>query len=55
MRVNNQTSLVRDIYTGKTFNRPLGGSAAVVNVGLNQTWLGSVCLSKQLRMPYNTF
>jgi len=41
MRVDNKTSLVRDLYTGKTFNRPLGGSAAVVNVGLNQTWLGS--------------
>lgn len=41
MRVNNKTSYVRDIMSGKTFNRPLGGAAAVVNVGTNQTWLGS--------------
>jgi alpha-glucuronidase len=41
MRVNNETSLTRDLFTGKYFNRPQGGSAAVVNVGLNQTWLGS--------------
>ncbi|KAI4851864.1 alpha glucuronidase [Aureobasidium sp. EXF-8845] len=41
MRVDNQTSLVRDIISGRTFDRPLGGYAAVVNVGTNQTWLGS--------------
>ncbi|KIJ48597.1 glycoside hydrolase family 67 protein [Sphaerobolus stellatus SS14] len=41
LRVDNKTSLVRDIINGKTFNRPLSGSAAVVNVGTNSTWLGS--------------
>ncbi|KAL6242443.1 hypothetical protein RBB50_010583 [Rhinocladiella similis] len=41
MRVNHEPSLVRDIIAGKRFGRPLGGSAAVVNVGTNQTWLGS--------------
>lgn len=41
LRVNNKASLVRDIIGGKTFNRTLGGSAAVVNVGTNSTWLGS--------------
>ncbi|KAF2229567.1 glycoside hydrolase family 67 protein [Viridothelium virens] len=41
LRVNNQSSLVRNIISGKRFNRPLGGSAAVVNVGTNTTWLGS--------------
>ena len=41
LRVDNKTSVVRDIITGKRFNRPLGGSAAVVNVGTNTTWLGS--------------
>ena len=41
LRVDHQPSLVRDIYTGKRFKRPLGGSAAVVNVGHNDTWLGS--------------
>jgi alpha-glucuronidase len=41
MRVDNQPSFVRDIVTGKRFKRPLGGSAGVVNVGTNTTWLGS--------------
>jgi alpha-glucuronidase len=41
LRVQNQSSLVRNVITGERFKRPLGGSAAVVNVGLNDTWLGS--------------
>ncbi|KAJ7443919.1 alpha glucuronidase [Mycena galericulata] len=41
LRVQNQLTFVRDVITGKRFKRPLGGSAAVVNVGLNDTWLGS--------------
>ncbi|CEJ60150.1 Putative Alpha-glucuronidase [Penicillium brasilianum] len=41
MRVDGKPSLVHDLYTGKRFNRKLGGSAAVVNVGTNTTWLGS--------------
>ncbi|CAG8886693.1 unnamed protein product [Penicillium nalgiovense] len=41
LRVDHQPSLVRDIVAGKRFNRKLGGSAAVVNVGTNTTWLGS--------------
>lgn len=41
LRVDNKASLVRDIVTGQRFNRKLGGSAAVVNVGTNTTWLGS--------------
>lgn len=41
LRVQNQSSVVSDIISGKRFNRPLGGSAAVVNVGTNTTWLGS--------------
>ncbi|KAJ5775339.1 uncharacterized protein N7511_000350 [Penicillium nucicola] len=41
LRVDHQPSLVRDIVAGKHFNRKLGGSAAVVNVGTNTTWLGS--------------
>ncbi|KAJ5933791.1 hypothetical protein N7454_006120 [Penicillium verhagenii] len=41
LRVDHKPSLVRDIVTGKRFNRTLGGSAAVVNVGTNSTWLGS--------------
>lgn len=41
LQVDNQSSIVRNIISGQRFNRPLGGSAAVVNVGTNQTWLGS--------------
>lgn len=41
LRVDNQTTLVRDIISGQRFNRGLSGSAAVVNVGTNTTWLGS--------------
>ncbi|KAJ5921264.1 hypothetical protein N7466_009590 [Penicillium verhagenii] len=41
LRVDHKPSLVRDVVTGKRFNRTLGGSAAVVNVGTNTTWLGS--------------
>lgn len=58
LRVNNQSSLVRDIASGKTFNRPLGGSAAVVNVGTNTTWLGSHLAMSNLyaygRLAWNT-
>lgn len=41
LRVDNQPSLVRNIISGQRFNRSLGGSTAVVNVGTNTTWLGS--------------
>ncbi|KAE8443575.1 hypothetical protein EG329_001737 [Mollisiaceae sp. DMI_Dod_QoI] len=41
LRIENRSSVVSDIISGKRFNRPLGGSAAVVNIGTNNTWLGS--------------
>jgi alpha-glucuronidase len=41
MRVDAKPSLVRNIVSGKRFNRKLGGYAGVVNVGMDQTWLGS--------------
>lgn len=41
LRVNGKQSVVSDIISGKRFDRPLGGWAAVVNVGTNTTWLGS--------------
>lgn len=41
LRINNSSSVVHNIMTGKVTSRPLGGSAAVVNVGQNTTWLGS--------------
>ncbi|KAF2774456.1 alpha-glucuronidase [Teratosphaeria nubilosa] len=41
LRVDNKTTLVKDVFTGKRFNRPLSGTAGVINVGTNSTWLGS--------------
>ncbi|KAK3075464.1 hypothetical protein LTR53_001172 [Teratosphaeriaceae sp. CCFEE 6253] len=41
MRVDNESSLVRDIISGQRFNHSLGGYAGVVNVGQNETWIGS--------------
>lgn len=42
LRVDGERSLVGgDILTGERFGQRLSGYAAVVNVGLNATWLGS--------------
>ncbi|KAF4632309.1 hypothetical protein G7Y89_g5824 [Cudoniella acicularis] len=41
LKVEDKESKVSDIISGHRFNRPLGGSAAVVNVGTNTSWLGS--------------
>ncbi|KAH9824467.1 alpha glucuronidase [Teratosphaeria destructans] len=41
LRVDNTTTLVKDVFTGKRFTRPLSGTAGVINVGVNSTWLGS--------------
>ncbi|KAF2197693.1 alpha-glucuronidase [Delitschia confertaspora ATCC 74209] len=40
MRVDSKPSKVQDIISGQRFKRPLGGSAAVVNVGTDTNWLG---------------
>ncbi|KAH7309166.1 glycoside hydrolase superfamily [Stachybotrys elegans] len=39
--INNETSPLSAILNGQEFNRRPGGYAAVVNVGLDETWLGS--------------
>ncbi len=41
LRVDGRPSPVRDVVAGRRFARPLGGYAAVVNVGTHPTWLGS--------------
>ncbi|KAL4810852.1 alpha-glucuronidase A [Aspergillus unguis] len=41
LRVDGKHSPLSDIISGNRFNNTLGGFAAVVNVGLNSTWLGS--------------
>ena len=40
LRANGANSPVKDLVTGKTFHRPVGGFVAVVNVGLDKNWLG---------------
>ncbi|KAL2827754.1 glycoside hydrolase superfamily [Aspergillus cavernicola] len=41
LRVNGETSYVRDIISGKRFKRRLGGFSGVANVGHSLTWMGS--------------
>ena len=41
MRLDGQESLMRDIVSGKAFDRSVGGYVAVSNVGMNATWTGS--------------
>ncbi|EGR44925.1 glycoside hydrolase family 67 [Trichoderma reesei QM6a] len=41
MRYNNRQSYVRDIISGEVFGHKLGGYAGVINVGMDDTWLGS--------------
>ena len=40
LRVRDTNSPVKDLVAGKTFHRPTGGFVAVVNVGLDENWLG---------------
>jgi len=40
LHANGANSPVKDLVAGKTFHRPLGGFVAVVNVGLDENWLG---------------
>ncbi|KAK4556873.1 hypothetical protein LTR86_005853 [Recurvomyces mirabilis] len=41
MQADDKPSLVRNIVSGERFNKSLGGYAGVVNVGTNETWIGS--------------
>jgi alpha-glucuronidase len=41
LRADSRSTKVKDIVSGKRFERPIGGYAGVVNVGTNTTWLGS--------------
>lgn len=41
MRYNGRQSYIRNIITGKTFNHKLSGYAGVINVGMDDTWIGS--------------
>jgi alpha-glucuronidase len=41
MRVHGRSTLVKEIVAGSSFHRPTGGYIAVVNVGLDENWLGN--------------
>jgi alpha-glucuronidase len=41
LRVNDGHTLVKDIVSGRSFNRPMGGYVGVANVGLEKNWLGN--------------
>src|SRR5436190_6880624 len=40
LHANGVTTTVKDLVAGRTFHRPVGGFVAVVNVGLDDNWLG---------------
>ena len=40
MQVKGRGTFVRDLVSGRTFGRPLGGFVGVSNVGLDRNWLG---------------
>ncbi|MBV9038755.1 MAG: glucosiduronase [Acidobacteriaceae bacterium] len=40
LRADNRATPVKEIVSGKTFKRPLGGFVAVTNVGQDVNWLG---------------
>ncbi|MGA9511909.1 MAG: alpha-glucuronidase family glycosyl hydrolase [Candidatus Sulfotelmatobacter sp.] len=41
LRVNGRSTPVKQIVAGESFHRPLGGYIGVVNVGLDQDWMGN--------------
>ena len=41
MRIDDKHTAVKDLVSGRVFNRPIGGFAGVANVGMGTNWLGS--------------
>ena len=41
MRIDNKSTPVKDLVSGRVFHRSAGGFAGVANVGLDANWLGS--------------
>jgi alpha-glucuronidase len=41
MRVDGNSTRVKDLVAGRVYRRPTGGFAGVVNVGMDANWLGS--------------
>src|SRR5262249_17538376 len=40
LRIANHSTPVKEVISGRTFRRPIGGFVAVVNVGMDKNWLG---------------
>jgi len=41
MRVGGKSTPVKDLVSGRVFQRPIGGFAGVANVGMDANWMGS--------------
>jgi len=41
MRIDDKSTPVKDLVSGRVFHRPVGGFAGVANVGLDANWIGS--------------
>jgi alpha-glucuronidase len=41
MRIDDKSTPVKDLVSGRVFQRPVGGFAGVANVGLEANWIGS--------------
>lgn len=41
LRVNGRSTAAKQIVSGNSFHRPMGGYIGVVNVGMDQDWLGN--------------
>ncbi len=41
MRVRGRPTPVKDLVAGRSFSRPLGGYVGVLNVGMDENWLGN--------------
>ncbi|HZQ93819.1 MAG TPA: alpha-glucuronidase family glycosyl hydrolase [Candidatus Sulfotelmatobacter sp.] len=41
LRIDNHSTPTKEVVSGRTFRRPLGGFAGVANVGMDANWLGS--------------
>jgi alpha-glucuronidase len=40
LQLNRNPTPVKDVVSGKTFRRPMGGLVGVANVGMDESWLG---------------
>ncbi len=41
MKIDDHSTLVKDLVAGRAFHRPVGGFVGVANVGMDASWIGS--------------